>query len=224
MRVKRRPQLSNASVQSLLLLAQGVELLLFAVEPGAESCRLTENVNLRCTLLIPQVRDLPLQFLEEVFQSDSPLTFHVVVQVPFLEGFQLFRTFDRGAGDRLSARDSLLLATVLVVAVLTVAIVLVGSFARIGDITGSAAARKWGVRTGNAGRRYWGEIVWRVAIGLAWTGLRSTGWGAMMCSVFVIGVATAMMVCRGGRLGLLADLVCHPILQSTSVTWCRIGR
>lgn len=224
MRVQRRPQLSNAGVQSLLLLAKGVELLLFAVEPGAESGRLAENVNLWCTLLIPQVRDLPFQLFEEVFQSDSPLTFHVVVEVPFLEGFQLFRRFDR-AGDRLSAGDTLLLAAVLVVAILTVAIVLAGSFARVGCIAGTGAARKGGVRTGNAGRRCRSEIVWRVSVGLARTGLSSTGWGAMMRRISIIGVTAAMMMHRGGRLGLLASyLVGYSILQSTSVAWCRIGR
>lgn len=133
MRVKRRSQMSDAGVQTLLLLAQGVELLLFAVKPGAESSRLAENINLWCALLIPQVRDLSFQLFEEIFQSDPSLTFHIVVQVSFFEGFQLFRRFDR-ACDRLATRNPLLLATVLVVAIFAIAIVLVGSFPRVGAV------------------------------------------------------------------------------------------
>lgn len=213
-----RPQLPDSGQQAVLLFPQGVQLFLFAVEPGAEDGGLPQDVDLRCTLLIPEVRNLSLQFLEEVLQPDSPLSFHVVVQVAFLEGFLLFGRFRR-PGDRLSG-DPLLLAPVLVVTVLAAAVILAGPLARV-RYTARGQRR---VRTGDARRRGRGQIVGRVSVRFARAGLIGTGRDSVVVRcVFCVRVPAPMMV-RRIALRVLTDLECHSALDVALVAGSRIRR
>lgn len=200
------------------MLAQGVQLFLFAVEPGAENGRLPEDVHFRGAFLVPEVRNLPLELLEEVLQPDSPLSLHVVVQVAFLEGFLLFGGLGR-AGDRL-AGDSLLLVAVLMVAVLA-AVVFAGPLARVRYT--AAVGRQRGVRAGDAGRRRRGEIVGRVTVGFAGAVLTTAAGHAMVRRVIFARV-TAPVVVRRVALRVLADLEGHPAFDVALVTGRRIRR
>lgn len=223
-----RPQLPDSGQQAVLLLAQGVELFLFAVEPGAEDGRFAQDVHLRGPFLVPEVRNLALQLLEEVLQPDSPLAFHVVVQVALLEGFLLFGRFRRnaGGGHRLSG-DPLLLAPVLVVAVLAAAaaVILAGPLAWVRYTTAARGKRR--VRAGNGRRRGRGQIVGRVSVRFARTGLTGPGRDSVVVvvrGVLFVRMAAPVMVRRMLALRVLTDLEGHSALDVALVAGRGIRR